>query len=391
MQKRIVRQYMLLSFLFSAAGMDLIAAIYSTYLMKSGLNLFQINVVNATFFLTLFVCEIPTGAFADLFGRKKSFVISCAILAVSMFVYGLSSSFYGFILAEVIGGIGCTFMSGAFQAWFVDSMKHHGHDGDLKPIFAKNALICKIGSGIGAVSGSYLMAVSLSLPWIIAGFVMITTACIAWSVMREEYFKKQDVSWNNGWHAMKAIATSSIHYAIHDKAVRFILIISGIQIYSVMALNMFWQPFFKSHGVKEVHYGYVFVTMMAALALGNVFIARVKSHGKERGWIISVQCYVGATVIASALAPSFGWALTFFLLHEAGRGCWGPLITSYLHDRIPSHERATISSFCSIAPHIGGALGLLISGALAESTSISTAWIFSGAALILGALIVWKK
>ena len=80
MKTKIIRQYYVLSCLFSAGGLSVISAIYVTYLIKNGLDLFQVNLVNAIFFFTLFVCEIPTGAFADLFGRKKSFVIACVLM-----------------------------------------------------------------------------------------------------------------------------------------------------------------------------------------------------------------------------------------------------------------------------------------------------------------------
>src|SRR6185369_4258736 len=125
MQRKIIRQYYVLSCLFNGGGMSIISAIYVTFLIHNGLNLFQVNLVNAIFFLTLFLCEIPTGAFADIFGRKTSFVAACGMLCASMFVYGSSHTFFGFVLAEMLGAVGTTFRSGAFQAWLVDSLKHH--------------------------------------------------------------------------------------------------------------------------------------------------------------------------------------------------------------------------------------------------------------------------
>ena len=88
MQKRIISQYYILSCLFNAGGTQVISAIYVTFLIKNGLSLLEVNLVNMSFFLTLFICEIPTGAFADIFGRKKSFVLACVLMCLSMFVYG---------------------------------------------------------------------------------------------------------------------------------------------------------------------------------------------------------------------------------------------------------------------------------------------------------------
>ena len=91
--KETVRHYLLLKSV-SAFGVSFISAVYVTFLISKGLNLFEVNLVNFVFFTTLFICEIPTGAFADVFGRKLSFVISCMLFALGMFVYGTAKSFW---------------------------------------------------------------------------------------------------------------------------------------------------------------------------------------------------------------------------------------------------------------------------------------------------------
>lgn len=116
MQNKTINQYIVLSALSSVAGLSFQTAIYVTFLMKNGLNLFEVNLVNTCYFITLLVCEIPTGAFADIFGRKASFVLACALMSFSMFIYGCSNTLSGFILAEVTCAIGRTFRNGAFQA-----------------------------------------------------------------------------------------------------------------------------------------------------------------------------------------------------------------------------------------------------------------------------------
>jgi sugar phosphate permease len=108
--------------------------------------------------------------------------------------------------------------------------------------------------------------------------------------------------------------------------------------------------------------------------------------GREKIFIVISQAMVGITIIGAAIMPALMPALIFFLAHELPRAFWLPLKDGYLHARIPSHERATIASFCSIAPHIGGAIGLLVSGVIAQAFGISTAWCISGVVLIGGSI-----
>ena len=391
MQAKTVRVYYLLSFLYSTLGMQIISAVYVTFLMKNGLNLFQVNLVNSIFFTTLFICEIPTGAFADIFGRKYSFVLSSAIVSLSMFVYGMSSSLSGFICAEMIAAIGITFRTGAFQAWLVDSLKHHGYEGSLNKIFGRASLYNQIGGGLGAIMGAYLATENIALPWLVGGFGMILVTILSSIMMKEEYFKRGVFSLRKGIISMKETALSSIRYGAKDKAVRFILIVTFVEIYAVQALNMYWQPFFRVYGVKDEHLGFVFTGMMAFIAIGAFIASRVKVEGRERYIILWSMAYVGVAVVVASVSPFLSVALFFFLIHESGRGFWVPMADSYLHQRIPSHERATITSFCAIAPHIGGAIGLVISGAIAYLFGITVSWIVAGVVLVSGAFFVRKN
>ncbi len=390
MQRKIILQYYVLSCLFNGAGMQVISAIYVTFLIKNGLNLFEVNLVNAVYFLTLFICEIPTGAFADIFGRKTSFVAACALLSVSMFVYGLSHTFAGFALAEIIAAVGITFRSGAFQAWLVDSLKHYGHPEEYGHIFAREGFIRQIGGGIGAVAGSYMAAYNASLPWFVGGAGMAITTILAAIIMEEKYFVHSSFSWKRGLLSMRDVAVSSIRYGSDHRAVRFILLITGIQIFAVQPLNMYWQPFFRKEGIKEHELGYIFVAMMASLAIGTFIASKLKrkEKGGEKNSILGAQALSGILIIIATLVPVLPLTIIFFVLHEVPRGSWNPMIDGYLHKRIPSSERATIASFCSIAPHIGGAIGLVVSGAIAQYFGISASWIVAGLTLLIGALIV---
>ena len=391
MQKKVISQFYLLSCLFSLGSNALIGSVYVTFLMKNGLSLFEVNLVNTCFFLTLFLCEIPTGACADIFGRKTSFLIACGLLCLSMFIYGSSHTLVGFIIAEILGAAGSTFRNGAFRAWLVDSLKHHGNDGPHQKIFARSEFYCKATSAIGAVIGAYLASFNMAWPWFVGGTIMVATFVVARKIMKEEYFERRTLSIREGVSSMIDVARTSIRYGKEDSAVRFILAVTFIQIFSVMAFNMYWQPHLKNHGMQPVYFGYVYFGIMALTALGLFIVAQIDCGGREKRAIVIIHTVTGVCMIAAACMTSMPLILVFFLLHEIPRGSIQPVISSFLHHRIPSGERATIDSFCSIAPHIGGAIGLLLSGVIAQKFGISVAWIVSGIILTGGALLLSRN
>jgi MFS family permease len=308
-----------------------------------------------------------------------------------MITYGLSNSFAGFVVAEIIMAVGITFRTGAFQSWLVDSLKHYGHNGPYTQIFGRAALQNQLGGGVGAILGAYLASLNSALPWFVGGTTMALVAVLAQRTLKEEYFVRQKFSWRGGVEEMKKTISSSIRYGSQDKAVRFILIATFVQIYVVKAFDMYWQPFFQKKGVSEEHLGFLFFGMISSLALGSYLATRIEIRGKEKLLITSSMIFIGIMVALSTISPHLALAILPFLIHEIARGLWPPVLDSYLHERIPSHERATIISFCGMAPHIGGAIGLLVSGVLAQNLGIEATWIISSFAIILGALVVRRN
>lgn len=391
MIKQTIRYYLLLKGM-SMFGISFISAVYVTFLLSRGLDLFQVNLVNLVFFTTLFLCEIPTGAFADVFGRKHSFVISCLLFGLGMYVYSVSHSFWAFALAEAVSAVGNTFSSGAFQAWAVDKLKHHGHEGSLASLFAKEQQIGHTVGIIGALAGAFLADRSMSLPWIAGGSVMVLTALLAQYIMKEEYFVRQKFSFKAGLQSMKNTIRASIDYGIKQKTVRFILILGSIQFLAVMAPNMQWQPFFGQFIAHKTTLGFLWAGMAGCLIAGSAlapwFLRKVVSEQKA---LVISQVIIGVGLLAAVATKIFPIALSAFLVHEIARGLFRPLKDVYLNDNIPSAERATLISFESISHHIGGMFGLVISGALAKYAGIPAAWIFAGMILIVGTLLLAKN
>ncbi len=388
--KETVRNYFVLQGTTSF-GVSFISAFYVTFLLIKGLNYMEINLVNLFFWTTLFVCELPTGAFADIFGRKKSYVISCCLFGIGMLVYGFSNSFWGFVIAEVISAVGQTFASGAFQAWLVDRLHQQGFTGSFTPIFARKQQIVNIVSIISAILGAILGSIWLPLPWFIAGTLMLMAAFIAAIYMKED-FKKTNLSFSEDLGRMKETVVFSVRYSLSSKQVRFILAVGMFQWFAVQAPNMQWQPFFRSSLSSQMELGFVkagiSISMMIGAAIAPWFLRKIKDEQRS---ISLIQIIIGLGIAGTVMYPSFGVAFTVFMGHEVARGMLDPLKETYLHDNIPQGKRATIASCDSMSMRIGGMIGLVVSGALAQYVSLPSAWIVSGLILVVSASFLWRN
>ena len=73
--------------------------------------------------------------------------------------------------------------------------------------------------------------------------------------------------------------------------------------------------------------------------------------------------------------------------------CFGaimPLMQSWFNEQIGAGERATLLSFNSTFSTIGGSIGLLLGGAMADYAGLGAAWILSGGISLTAALCFWS-
>ena len=66
--------------------------------------------------LAILLCEVPTGVIADTYSRRLSVIIGVLIMGGAFVLEGLAPLVAAVLLAEVIAGVGETFLSGATDA-----------------------------------------------------------------------------------------------------------------------------------------------------------------------------------------------------------------------------------------------------------------------------------
>ena len=147
-----------------------IAPVYPLFLLRCGLDLFQINVVLAVYLVTVFVLEIPTGAFADRYGRRRSFLVSCWVRAFAYGLYARADSFADCLVAEMIDALGTTLASGALEAWAVDGVRAEGDARPADRLLARANAVSRAAVIVGVVACGYVADRSIwccpgSSPW----------------------------------------------------------------------------------------------------------------------------------------------------------------------------------------------------------------------------------
>lgn len=380
-----IRSYLWITGLFWLAA-SIIWGVNTLFLLDAGLSLFETFVANAAWTAGMVIFEIPTGLVADTRGRRVSFLLSAGVLAVGTVIYVVISWAGGgllpFVLVSLLLGLAYTFYSGAVEAWLVDALRATGYTGELDPVFARGGVVSGGAMLVGTVGGGLLGTVDLAWPYLARSALLVAAFAVALRGMRDLGFTPRAVRVGDVAREMRGVARASVRYGLRHRSVRLLMVASFAQ-FGVMAWAFYaWQPYFLDLlGRDDVVWVAGLVAAMIALAriAGNALVGRVARAGRRRSTIL----VWGAVALAASLAgvglvSSFLAAVVILLVGIAIAGLAGPVRQAYLHEVIPSEQRATVVSFDSLFGSLGSVGGQTGLGYLAQVQSISVGFVASG-------------
>lgn len=156
--------------------------IETLYYRHFNLTFEQIGVLISSMLIATLLLEIPSGAFADLYGRKKSLIISAfaGVFALGFLTFG--STFIIFAAGFIFLGISRAFSSGAGSALLYDSLYSLKKADDF--IKHKSRLSSSF-IAIDLISGSLgllLFAIDVRIPYYISFAAMLLVLIIQFSM-----------------------------------------------------------------------------------------------------------------------------------------------------------------------------------------------------------------
>jgi MFS family permease len=152
----------------------LITAMWVIYLQRQhGLNLTQVTLVDVAFWVAATLGELPTGIVADTYGRKTSLAAGTAIMAVSILAWAFAPTVPLILVAYASLAIGATFLSGAEDAFFFESLQNTGRANEYTRLVGRTSATTLGAVALGNLASGLLATLDLRLPFLIAGLILL--------------------------------------------------------------------------------------------------------------------------------------------------------------------------------------------------------------------------
>ena len=378
---RTERTYYLIYGLFNLSW-SYIGPMYVLFLLGRGLDLFQVSVVPAVFFIVSVLFEVPTGAFADVAGRKTAFLSSCLVRMVAFGMYAVSHSFGQFIAAELVDALGATLANGALDAWAVDGMRGDGAARPADRFFARAQVVGRAAIIAGGLAGGYLAQRDMTLPWVAAAASFALTGAVAAVCMSEQRAGAGAGALSR--HSLLRTVRDGV-IAVRDLPVLRLLCLLTLGVaFAVMPAQHFWQPRLQSlSGEGMWLMGWIWALFNLASLIGSAFLPRLLGQRRRAVVLSIVTAWRGLMLGVAALATAFLPALAGLVLMEVGLGLSEPLLQAWMNEHIAAERRATVLSVRAMCMTLGQGTGLLCLGYVARAAGITVVWSTSALIVVL--------
>ena len=342
------------------------------------LNPLQLMLVGTTLELACFIFEIPTAIVADVYSRKLSIVIGGVLTGVGFILEGSISSFVFVLVAQIVWGLGSTFISGSLEAWIAEEEKNK----DLDEIYIKGAQAGQIGAFIGIVLSTVIANFSVRLPIIVSGVLFIILALFLWLYMPENNFKPSAPGDLNTFKKMVYTFKSGLKF-VKSKSILMILLAVTLfyglssEGYDRLSNAHFLQDTTlpKLGNLSSVTWFGIFgiLGMILSFIVMHFMAKNLKNEDNRKNGklLLCINILYISSMLIFALTRNFSLMLIAYLATNTFRIINEPIFSAWLNGHIDDNSRATVLSINGQMNSLGQILGGPIIGIIATNISVS--------------------
>jgi MFS family permease len=361
--------------------------------LEKGLSFFVIGLLIAFREVIVNVLEIPSGAIADVYGRRKSMILSFAAYIGSFAVFGLAENVGLLFAAMLLFAVGEAFRTGTHKAMIFTWLRIQGRTDERTQVYGYTRSWSKYGSALSVILAAAFVYASDSYAYVfyfcIVPYILGVINFLGYP--RELDGDSEDPALEGGiYNHLK----NTFRDVFCSRYVRR-LIFESMGYQGVFeAVKDYLQPVLKAAAVAAAAHWVATAgmsdTQQATLLVGPVYLILYLASGLASRWSHRVASVAGgedagsrvlwavglAIFLALGVAGFLNWSMvliTAFVLLHVIQNLWRPILLGRFDAGSSEDQGATVLSIESqarrvativIAPLLGLAIDLVKAGDL---------------------------
>jgi len=322
--------------------------------------------------------EVPSGVFADFFGRKNALVMAAILKVTAICFFFFGNTFWPFLIGWSIFGMSLAFESGSDSAFIYDTLKELKREKEYKKIEGIAFAFVTMGLGIGGFFGGFLSEISFKLPILLTIFAFSGSIIVGLLLKEPKHHKEVDDK--KYFKHLKQAA----HFAFKHPKVKWLIVFSGFMMFILLTGHKFYQPYMQLVNIDLKFFGIIYLMWLIISSLASWFAQDIEKKLGEKWSLLMITLFAGVHfILIGRFVFFFGIFIIFF-----AEFAWGfilPVINDYINKHTESHHRATVLSLKGFFKSIVMILLAPVLGYFADVLSLPTALIILGVfTLVIG-------
>lgn len=355
----------------------------------AGMSLPEIYYMEAVVLCLCVALDAPSGAIADVIGRRRTIILGRIFLAGSIVCFALMTNALWAWIGNLLWAVGFTLQSGADTSLLYETLKEDGRESEYKTVQGQAVGTRFVLMAFTSLAVGFLAETDPRLPlYFCIPFVLVPlVAAFLWKepILTERYSVGKQME----------CLRQGIAFAFKSVQVRWMLGFAALILSTSKVWFFTYNPYFELVGVPLAHFGFIFFLLNIVAFLSSYYADRIESRlGERRCVLVAVLC-VGGPIVLMALVPIHPFAY-LVVVQNIVRGFMRPFLEDYIHHHITASDstvsiRATVMSLQTTVANLTAIVGLAGFGFLTgHLTLLTSLGILGFLCLALGGWSYWS-
>lgn len=345
------KQLRLLYLNTSLGAFQIAGASWVALLAARGFSLVEIGFAESVFHVASLLFEVPSGVISDVFGRKKSMVLSQCMMLVSSLLMLVSDSMAGVLPAMVFSAFGYNFASGTRESLAYETLKAEGREAEYDGYASTDMMLYTFFSSLATLCAGAALALGYRRAYLVD--IGLGTVCLMSALRLQDvgYAAAGEEEGKNGpeetvWKKIFQCFRESVRFLLHSRKAMELILLNAAVGAAATLLRFFLQARLTEKGLPDAMLGPALFFMGLGGAAGARLILHCKSWSYGRVFAVSAIAVAGCVAAAILPVPAvmvFGGFLSalfdnFLQVRSDVR----------LNEMVPAGQRATLISVSSL-------------------------------------------
>lgn len=386
-----IKKQTVLMYLYEAAlAFRMVDAVWVIFLLERGFSLAQVGIAEGAYHITSMIFEVPSGMAADLFGRKRTLLLS-GLVGICSAVFMTIDGWIGFVYCSMVfSALSLNLASGTEEALVYDSLMEAGCEGRYKKVWANISLIARVASTFACAASPIAIMIGYKYTYYISVFLYLCTILFVLSVQEPAVTEKQKMrnsqvkcELSRRWKQHVRETGSFIKNHPNTMKKLFADAALACPCYLIM---MYLQEHLVNCGWPKSFIGIPMLLIPLAGALGTRIAVRNKSGLSKALFVCGIVSGIGTCLVGSNM-------LVIVICGACiARGCEGfaeILVSENVNRDFTSDHRATLVSVDSMCYSVLMVTASPVTGFLGDHYSVNAAFYLLGGGLLAATIVIY--